>query len=132
MSDLLLDTCVLIWLTNDRTLSSDAQQALDRHLPGASPISVWEVANLARKKRLFFDKSPADWFREICFRIKAVPTALDIEILANSCALPGKPPNDPADRIIIATARESDMTIVTRDHLILDYARAGHVRAMAC
>jgi PIN domain nuclease of toxin-antitoxin system len=69
---------------------------------------------------------------KICFRSRAIPTALDIDILANSCALPGQPPNDPADRIIIATARESDMTIVTRDHLILDYARAGHVRAMAC
>jgi PIN domain nuclease of toxin-antitoxin system len=64
--------------------------------------------------------------------MEAVPTDLGIEILADSCALPGKPPNDPADRIIIATARESDMTIVTRDRLILDYARAGHVRAMAC
>ncbi|RWK44330.1 MAG: VapC toxin family PIN domain ribonuclease, partial [Mesorhizobium sp.] len=32
----------------------------------------------------------------------------------------------------IATARAFDLTLVTRDQSILDYARAGHVRALAC
>jgi PIN domain nuclease of toxin-antitoxin system len=129
---LLLDTCALIWLISGTALSNDAQQALEQERLGASPISVWEIANLVRKKRLLLADHPATWFRQTCYRLRAVSTALDIDILANSCALPGHPPNDPADRIIIATARESDMTIVTSDHLILDYARAGHVRAMAC
>lgn len=132
LSDLLLDTCALMWLTEGTALSSDKRQTLQRERLRASPITVWEVANLVRKNRLSLSNHPVAWFREICFALRAVPTSLDIEILANSCALPGKPPNDPADRIIIATARESDMTIVTRDRLILDYAHAGHVRAMAC
>jgi PIN domain nuclease of toxin-antitoxin system len=58
--------------------------------------------------------------------------SLTVEILTGSCSLPGSPPDDPADRIIIATARDRDMIVVTRDRRILDYSRAGHVRAMAC
>jgi PIN domain nuclease of toxin-antitoxin system len=57
---------------------------------------------------------------------------LTIEILTNSCGLPGSPPDDPADRIIIATARETDLTVVTRDRQILKYSRAGHVRTLVC
>jgi PIN domain nuclease of toxin-antitoxin system len=57
---------------------------------------------------------------------------LSVETLTDSCELPGTPPDDPADRIIIATAREADMTIVTRDKQILEYSRAGHVRALVC
>ena len=57
---------------------------------------------------------------------------LSVETLVDSCTLPGSPPDDPADRIIIATARERDLTVLTRDRRILDYSRAGHVRAMAC
>jgi PIN domain nuclease of toxin-antitoxin system len=132
LSDVLLDTCALIWLASDVPLSGDAKHVFARQALGASPISVWEIANLIRKRRLTLTDRPAAWFREACFRINAAPTDLDIEILADSCALPGQPPNDPADRIIIATARENDMTILTRDRLILDYARAGHVLAMAC
>ncbi|MNF14334.1 hypothetical protein D3C80_2165180 [compost metagenome] len=40
--------------------------------------------------------------------------------------------NDPIDRILIATAREYDLTIITRDRAILDYGAAGHVRTLAC
>ena len=53
-------------------------------------------------------------------------------IFIDSSFLPGQPPRDPADRIIIATARENDLTILTRDRLILEYAKAGNVRALAC
>ena len=52
--------------------------------------------------------------------------------LVNSSNLPGDLHRDPADRIIIATARELGMTILTRDRMILDYAARGHVSAMAC
>ena len=57
---------------------------------------------------------------------------LSPEILSDSCLLPGKPPRDPADRMIISTARHQDLTIITRDRLILAYAGEGHVRAIAC
>ncbi len=132
MSKLLLDTCALLWLVHGTDISNESREAIRQGEVRISSISVWEIANLVRKNRMSLAMRPATWFRESVKRLGAVLSDLDIEILANSCALPGQPPNDPADRIIIATARENDMTIVTRDRLILDYARAGHVRAMAC
>lgn len=113
-------------------MSNESREAVRQGEVRISSISVWEIANLVRKNRMSLAMRPATWFYESVKRLGAVLSDLDIEILANSCALPGQPPNDPADRIIIATARENDMTVVTRDRLILDYARAGHVRAMAC
>jgi PIN domain nuclease of toxin-antitoxin system len=132
MSKLLLDTCALLWLADGADISNESREAIRQREIRISSISAWEIANLIRKNRMSLAMRPAAWFREVLSRTGAALSDLDIEILADSCALPGQPPNDPADRIIIATARESDMTIVTRDRLILDYARAGHVRAMAC
>jgi PIN domain nuclease of toxin-antitoxin system len=57
---------------------------------------------------------------------------LSISILVESCGLPGTPPDDPADRIIIATARAHGLTIVTRDGAILKYAQLGYVKALRC
>ena len=132
LSDILLDTCAVIWLANKLPMSSESRSTIRLSQLRVSPISVWEIGNLVRKKRISLATQPAVWFRIAMSQMEAVLTKLDVDILADSCALPGKPPNDPADRIIIATARENDMTIVTRDRLILDYAGAGHVRAMAC
>jgi PIN domain nuclease of toxin-antitoxin system len=57
---------------------------------------------------------------------------LSPQILIASSFLPGKPPRDPADRIIIATARDLGATLITRDGLILKYAEEGQVSAIAC
>lgn len=132
MSSLLLDTCAVLWIADGSELSSEARDLIKERDIRISSISVWEIANLVRKNRVSLAMRPAAWFRETASRMGAELSDLGIDILAGSCALPGQPPNDPADRIIIATARENDMTIMTRDRLILDYARAGHVRAMAC
>ena len=54
------------------------------------------------------------------------------DILIGSSFLPGKPPRDPADRILAVTAREYGYQLVTRDRPLLDYADQGHIRALAC
>ncbi|WP_411288014.1 hypothetical protein [Phenylobacterium sp.] len=54
------------------------------------------------------------------------------EVLMASCHLPGVPPNDPADRILAATAREYELRLMTRDRVLLDYGRAGHLQTIAC
>ena len=53
-------------------------------------------------------------------------------MLIASSYLPGKPPNDPADRILIATACELGATLITRDRVLLDYGRQGHVAVVGC
>ncbi len=54
------------------------------------------------------------------------------EILIASSYLPGNLHSDPMDRILISTARNLDMILVTRDGPILDYGAEGHLRTLAC
>ena len=132
MSDLLLDTCALLWLANGADMTPESRAAAASRNLHVSPISAWEIANLVRKSRLAITLPAARWFRQATGKMAAGMPQLTVEILADSCDLPGSPPDDPADRIIIATAREADTTIVTRDKQILEYSRAGHVRALVC
>lgn len=54
------------------------------------------------------------------------------DIAIEASHLPGDLHSDPADRLIIATARSLGATIITRDPKILAYAEAGFVEAIAC
>jgi PIN domain nuclease of toxin-antitoxin system len=54
------------------------------------------------------------------------------EVALSAAYLPGDFHRDPADRLLIATARELDVPLVTRDRRILDYAGQGHVDAIPC
>jgi PIN domain nuclease of toxin-antitoxin system len=132
MSDLLLDTCAVLWLASGANLTAEARSAIAERNVHVSPISAWEIASLVSKKRIALALPTATWFREVAEKMKARMPHLTAEILAGSCELPGQPPRDPADRIIIATAREENMIVVTRDSKILAYSRAGYVRTLAC
>ena len=132
MSDLLLDTCAVLWIAQGADMTSASRAAIADRSLSVSPISAWEIANLVRKGRLASTLPVANWFHQTVGKMAASLPPLSVEILTESCSLPGTPPSDPADRIIIATAREADLTVVTRDKLILDYSRAGHVRTLAC
>lgn len=132
MSDLLLDTCAVLWLAEGIELAADARKAVVDGNLNVSPISVWEIANLVRKNRIVLAMPVAKWFRQALDMMEAAMSELTVEILAGSCELPGSPPSDPADRIIIATAREARMVLMTRDKNILAYSHAGYVRTMVC
>jgi PIN domain nuclease of toxin-antitoxin system len=132
MSDLLLDTCAVLWLTQGAEMTQTSRSAIAERNLHVSPISAWEIANLVRKGRIAATLPVTTWFHQAIAKMTASLSQLSVELLVGSCALPGLPPDDPADRIIIATARERDLTVVTRDRRILDYSRAGHVRSMVC
>jgi PIN domain nuclease of toxin-antitoxin system len=57
---------------------------------------------------------------------------LSPEILIAASFLPGKPPRDPADRILLATARDLGATLITRDRALLAYGADGHVSVVEC
>jgi PIN domain nuclease of toxin-antitoxin system len=57
-------------------------------------------------------------------RFKGLSPSIAIE----STRLPGDVPRDPADRILIATARLIGAALVTCDERLLAYGKAGHVR----
>src|ERR1700754_1499626 len=63
---LLLDTCTCIWIMNNEWLRPDAVDAIDEaHDRGdkiyVSPITAWEIGNLARKRRFKSSHSPQRW-----------------------------------------------------------------------
>ncbi len=87
---------------------------------------------LDAKGRLSSPTSPHRWFDILLTELGFELAELTPGILIDSSFLPSSVNSDPVDRILIATARANDFTIVTRDQKILDYADKGHVRAMAC
>jgi PIN domain nuclease of toxin-antitoxin system len=133
---LLLDTCALIWSTSiggAPKLRAQLLAAYDSALPvWISPISAWEIGTLAALGRIGMTRPVLPWFDEAMARAGARLADLGTRVLVASTDLPGQIHRDPADRIIIATAREFGLRIVTRDRKILDYAAQGHVMALEC
>jgi PIN domain nuclease of toxin-antitoxin system len=132
MNDVLLDTCALLWWASGAKIAVEARSAIANRNVYVSPISAWEIANLVRKHRIALTLPTTTWFRQATEKMQAAMPQLTVEILTGSCELPGSPPNDPADRIIIATAREANMVVITRDNEILTYSQTGYVRTLAC
>jgi len=134
---LLWDTCAAIWIYEKARLSRAAIDAMSRaHREGVpayvSPITAWEVGMLTARGRLQLLIRPERWFANL-FAVPGVRLAeLSPDLLIASSTLPGKPPNDPVDRIIAATARELGATLMTRDRALLRYGQQGHIAALEC
>jgi len=134
---LLLDTCAIIWMSENEWLSEEAVEELDRASDRGAPvrlsaISAWEIGMFASKERLAFPLPPLVWFNRFLHGGSFLLCDLSPDILVDSSFLPGTPPSDPIDRIIIGTARQHDLTVVTRDRKILEYGDAGHVGVLRC
>lgn len=134
---LLLDTCALIFYTSEDKSSRRAELAVNEAYRRGealyiSPISAWEIGQLAAGGKIRLPKQPHRWFDETIERARLSLCELTPSILIASSFLPDSPLRDPADKIIAATAREFDYTVLTSDRLLLDYARRGHLRAMPC
>jgi PIN domain nuclease of toxin-antitoxin system len=137
MQPLLLDTNAAIWITRNEALAPRAVEAMNATHQAAgvvfvSPITAWEVGLLVSRNRLNLLMTPERWFA----RLLNVPgmrlASLSPEILIASSFLPGTPPRDPADRIILATARDLGATLITRDRLLLKYGEDGQVSTIPC
>ena len=137
MGPLLLDTCAVIWLSEGEKLARSAIELLKAaddtgQLTYISPISAWEVGQLASRGRLQLLITPQRWFTRL-FEAKGVQLAeMSADVLIASSFLPGKPPRDPADRILVATARDLGATLITRDRALLGYGKQGHLSVAEC
>jgi len=135
-TSLLLDTHVWIWAVEGdrRALSQRAIWAIeDASKEGdilVSAISVWEVATLEARGRISLAR-PVDSWIDTALRGPGVRLLeLSPQISVESTRLPGDPPPDPADRILLASARNQGARLLTCDRRLLEYADAGHVRAV--
>jgi len=134
---LLLDTCALIWIVADDTLAPKAIDVLEAaNDAGASiyvsPVSAWEVGLLVARKRLRLLITPQRWFQTALKAPNMQLASTPPDLLIDSSFLPGRPPRDPADRIIAATARDLGCKLLTRDRALLDYGDQGHISVVEC
>jgi PIN domain nuclease of toxin-antitoxin system len=123
---IVLDTHAWIWWAgNPAFLSTTAQHIIDEAVMERniyiSSISAWEVAMLVSRGRLELTMSAADWVAasEALPFLEFVPVSNSIAL--KSVELPGALHNDPADRIIIATAVSLGAVLVTKDEKIRNY-----------
>lgn len=128
----LLDTCALLWTANGDPIDSTASATLDQAAEVAvSPITAWEVGQLVARGRIALPMPPAAWF-DTCLESGVTLAAMPPDVLIASSFLPGPPLRDPADRIVVATARAYGYVLMTRDASILAAGEAGHLKALAC
>ena len=119
----LLDTHVWIWwMLGDPGLSRAERDALDAlptdSRPVISDISLWEFATLVNLGRIQIDRSVEDWLRfaasPATVRVQPITTG----IVAEMNRLPASFHRDPADRLIVATARFLKLPLATKDRKI--------------
>ena len=133
---LLLDTHVWIWTVDGDAsrVGRRAQQALARAeargLVFVSPISVFEVAALHTAGRLRLTRPPDQWIREALTPAGVRTADLTPATAIDAGVLPRSRLADPIDRLLVATARQRGLTLLTSDARILDYASGtGDLRA---
>lgn len=129
---LLLDTHILVWLaegSDELTKPSVARledATRDRGL-AVSAISFWEIAMLHRRRRITLSLPVQRWRALVLETSSLIEAPLTGDVAIESVNLPGDLHSDPADRMLVATARLRGWTLATRDERILDYGESGNV-----
>jgi PIN domain nuclease of toxin-antitoxin system len=96
----------------------------------ASAIIPWEIALLVGKGLLDLGKDVLIWIRDALALPGVTLIPLLPEIAVASTRLPFEMLADPADRILVATARHLGALLVTADGALLELAKQGHFVAM--
>ena len=128
--NLLLDTHIWLWSVLE-------PQRLTRRVAGEltsaknqlwlSPVSVWELHLLVRRKRIELDEQLESWVRKTLenLQLNEAPFTVDVALAVAELNLPH---SDPADQFLIASARIFGLTLVTADELLL---RTAGVQTLA-
>ena len=130
---IVLDTHVLLWWVTqqDMRLSTAADELIRSELKSGqiaiSSITAWEIAMLIQRKRIALAMELREWLAIVgqITGVRFVP--VDNAIAVESESLPGEFHRDPADRMIIATARKLGAPLLTMDEKIRNYP---HVRTI--
>jgi len=91
---------------------------------GLSIFSVWEVAKKNQMGKLPLPMDLPHWFKAaLPHHVNVLPLIPDI--IVESARLPDFPVNDPADQLIVATARIHKLTLLTSDTKLKGYRHAS-------
>lgn len=132
---IVLDTHVLLWsLLQPENLPEDIRQRITVAQENSQllvcSISLWEIAMLKSKRRINIYEPIRDFLESITnidgLSVKDIST----EVAAESVQLMDDFHGDPADRIIVATAKCHGATLLTRDQKILTWASLGHIKSL--
>lgn len=121
---ILIDTHIWIWWVSDPDRLQRAHSEILRASSvslALSVISCWEVAKLAEYGRIRLDRPVQQWISAALAPPNLELLPLTSEIAVASTQLPGLFHRDPADQIIVATARVYSVPLLTEDTRILDY-----------
>ncbi len=127
---ILLDTCALLYLASAPERLSTQARALacrEDQQVHCCPITAAELACLQERQRIVLPQHWKTWFRQQIDNHGWNIVPISLEIVEEAYALPEPIHRDPADRLLIATARVEDLTILTTDRLILEYP---HVKSI--
>jgi PIN domain nuclease of toxin-antitoxin system len=128
---IVLDTHIWVWWVDENSQLSERHTQLIQDNKssglGVSAISCWEVAKLVEYGRLRLDCSLEEWMEQAVAYPEITLLPLTPQIAIESTKLPGIFHRDPADQIIVATARVHDLPLLTVDRLIMGYP---HVRTL--
>jgi PIN domain nuclease of toxin-antitoxin system len=122
---IVLDTHIWVWWVNGSAeLTAGQRQALQAHIGaglGVSIISCWEVAKLVERGRLQLTMPVESWLEQALALPGVRLLELTPRIVVESTQLPGEFHRDPADQLIVATARIYDVPLLTADGKVLAY-----------
>jgi PIN domain nuclease of toxin-antitoxin system len=128
---ILMDTHVWFWsLSEPEKLSKAALKIIQRTKPDnrtVASISLWEFAMMVGRGRIELRTTAEQWLDYAIHKTGLRVLELTPKVAVESCELPGDFHRDPADRIIVATARINSATLVTKDQKILDYPYAKSI-----
>lgn len=134
MTGYLFDTHTWLWVQQGdaKKLSADLVRDLEQHQRAGelfvSAVSILEIARLVAFGGYDLGMSVEQFWAEGVEENGLQLLDLSPRVLIASTRLPGSPHRDPSDRLLIATAREHGLTLITRDKEILAYAQAGYVK----
>jgi len=133
---LLLDTHVWVWLINadDRFNRKQYMKIIEQYSSQSavrvSAISVWELGMLVAKERLILSKNIYQWVQESLNGKGISLEPLSIDVLLESASMGDAVHGDPADRMILTTAKNIDAMIMTADDKMIAYCRRHNLNVM--
>lgn len=132
---LVIDTHVWLWLEADpdrlgKPARARIEQAARAGRLWVTVMSVWEIGMLVAKDRIRLSMPVDEWVRQASATPGMQMLGLIPDIALESTRLPDAPQGDPIDRMLIASARVHNLTLVTADEKILAYAAQGHLKAL--